>query len=166
MGALKIDDLLDRAASVRSSVQTERADARSRVLAALRSLEQRLQAALGGEPLRGLTNLAGDRGRFHAARVGPHPRGVDEKLPYSGARCLVWGRDGSLYVARVHPDGFVASRARDEDLVGDLSAGHVGAVFQAASDALERHIALSARRRDELPRIAALADRLRAAVEG
>jgi hypothetical protein len=167
--ALKIDDALDRASRAASRLSAERAAVRDYAVAALRALERRLVDALAGEPLRGLTNVAGDRGRFVAARVGGRPpRLIDDLLPYSGDECLVLGRDGHLYVARVTGDGHFARRASDADLLprGARPDALVLPAYAAATDALSRHVALSERRASDLAHCSSLLDRLRRIVEG
>lgn len=155
-----LDALLQRAREASEKIMTERDDARSAAIAAIRGLEQRVQEAVSGDVLRGLKNLASPAGTLYAARVGAvGERGIDERLAWRRpALCL--DQDGVLVVAEIDGETLTTRPVEDDELkVEDLAR-----VTDAVRAALERHVAATARTTSTYARAAELAARLARAV--
>lgn len=142
--------------------------ARSAAVEAIRSLEQRLVEALGGESLRGLPNLAPRGPEFYAARVNAFSRhGSGGHLPKDGRSVLVLGRDGRLLVASWNVENFVrrgdfveARPVRDDELIAEDAE----AFSRLVTEVLEKHIALAERRTEALVRAEDLAQKIIGAI--
>jgi hypothetical protein len=162
MGALPLDMLLDRARVASAKVMTERDDARSSAVAAIRALEQRLQEAVAGDVLRGLRDLGKPYGTFHAAAVGRNlSHGIDTRVSW-GKRGLYVTKDAELWTA-VLEDGQLRARAVLDD---ELRAEDLEHVIDAARAALAQHVASCDRTAASYGRAAALAARLARAIGG
>jgi len=155
-----LDALFERARNASEQVMTERDDARSTAIAAMRGLEERLQAAIAGDVLRGLKNLAKPAGKFSAAHVGGSGQwGIDERLEWRVPTLCV-SQDGKLVVAQIDGSDVSVRDAADED----LRIEDVGPVTDAVHEALERHVAHSERTAASYARASELSARLARAV--
>lgn len=137
-----IDDLFDElAASTRREVE-KREIANGEALEVIRTLEERLREALGGETLKGLPNLLPDGERpFHGLRLNNAGRhGTAEYLPRDGREVLALSRDGTIVmVARDAVHGEILPRIRqatDESLRGDM----LEPIVRAVQEALDGHL--------------------------
>jgi len=162
MGAIALDTLFDRARDASVKVMTERDDARSRAVAAIRAIEQKLQEAVAGDVLRGLRDLGKPYGTFHAAAVGRNlSHGIDTRVPW-GKRGLYLTKDGEFWMA-VLEDGQLHARAVADD---ELRVEDLEHVVEAARAALAQHVASCDRTAASYGRAAALAARLARAIGG
>jgi len=136
---------------------------REEAVRAIRMLESRLIAALGGETLRGLTNLL-PGGQFYGANVrsiGEH--GIDTWLPRDGSVVLVIDKMGKLVMARQNPEFAGEANWRPVD-DSELRAADLTLYTEAVEDVLEAHLekAEETGRRDSSVKL--LAYRLRQAL--
>jgi hypothetical protein len=162
--ASRIDELLKRASVASRSVSSKQTNARVLAVQTIREMERKIQHALDGDVLRGLSDIAAAaRAPFHAARVRTEKGfGLDEFLPRDGREVLVLTKRGELAMAaRGASTNAVTARAVRDD---ELQAQDVEAIARVVQSALERHIARAARTEANYDRIAGLSERLACAI--
>ncbi len=159
---LSIEELLKLARSASARVMMERDGAREKAVKAVRELEGKVQDAISGDVLRGLSNVAGDMGVLHAARLsGKMPFGIDAFLSRDGRESPCLSKEGVLIVASLHPEDGVLTRLLHDD---EVLAEHAEPIARAVQEVLERHIARTERRATSYARASALAAKLSSAM--
>jgi hypothetical protein len=131
----------------------------------LRRIEDSVGAALAGESLRGMCNLAPRSATpllaAHAT-AGDHDHGVDTFLPLGGGEVLVVDKRGRFRLAWLVDGGRGwESRPVDDE---DLSAEDLSAAVDAMHLVLERHLARVVRGISNYDEIACLAARIGEAI--
>lgn len=157
--SLAIDPLFMRTREISDRINTERNDLRSAAIAAIRMIEQKLQVAIDGDILRGMTNIARrGSGEFYAASIVPasFPHGVDTFIPI-GKEVLVISQDGVFESAILRAGGFVARSPVTDD---DLYEEDLEDIVIAVESVLKRHLVNSTREAENLSRLSKLADML------
>jgi hypothetical protein len=147
--ARELDPAFERATQATHLVRVSRANGNVLIdqARAIRALEMRVIAALDGDMLRGLSNLAPKSlSPFLAARAlcsEDSRRGIDRVLPEDLREVLVWTRSGHLWLACYTADrSAVWSRpVEDEDLVDGrfTRAGDLERIVVALREVLDRH---------------------------
>lgn len=146
---------IDAARAASTRVQSERARARDTAITTIRSLEHRVQEALVGDMLRGLSNLNPTGEVYQAARIAPSRYGIDGYLPEDGRAVMVIDKSGTLVLAEAGPI-VVATPVVDGELMAqDLE--HIARAYQVA---LERHVSRAEKTVKSYSRIVDLSRRL------
>jgi len=159
-----IEDLLAEAEQASGALMVRREGARDSAVAALRALEERMQAAIAGDTLRGLSDLAYDptgRSRdstpLQAANIyGDRRYGIDAVAPVNGKPTLVWTKDAVLALMWRVGVGVETRPVGDEE----LTAQDLEPAMRAAHTVLERHVMRAEKTHATYERVDALAKKV------
>jgi hypothetical protein len=154
--------LLSRARDASRQARETGEEARGAAVRAMRTLEKRVQRAVLGDFLRGLSRIGGHGFYGVAVREVEKAHGIDTWLPQDGRRTLVMGKDGTLLIAWRWGDN-IAEWYTAQD--GDLRVEDLPLMVRAVARALQRHTERAHRTQATHARALGLAEALEKALQ-
>ena len=150
-----LDSAIAEAAASTSILCTRKQLSRDMSIAAIRSIEFKIQDLLGDQRLRGLPNLGTRENPFYGIRLIPSKE--QTVLPVDGREVLIMDSFGNLSVAKWKLTASVETRQVTDD---ELVMEDLPKLIHVLIDVLDRHTFLCDKRVDEITKIEHLARKL------